>query len=70
MAELEIDRSFGRTAFGTDSANYHSARPPYPDWVFAALVERCGLADGTTRFEIGPGREQPPAGCLTLARGL
>jgi len=48
-------RSFGRKAFGADPASYHSARPPYPDWVFATLVERCGLADGKSVFEIGPG---------------
>jgi SAM-dependent methyltransferase len=55
MVEFGIDRSFGRRAFGADPASYHSARPPYPDWVFATLVERCGLADGKSVFEIGPG---------------
>src|ERR1700733_10841664 len=55
MVEAGIDRSFGRRAFGADPASYHSVRPQYPDWVFAALVERCDLADGTTVFEIGPG---------------
>lgn len=55
MVEFGIDRSFGRRAFGADPASYHSVRPPYPDWVFATLVERCGLADGMTVFEIGPG---------------
>ena len=55
MVEFGIDRSFGRRAFGADPASYHSVRPPYPDWVFATLVERCGLADGTSVFEIGPG---------------
>ncbi len=52
---LHIDRTFGRSAFGTDPANYHNARPSYPDWVFATLVERCGLADGTAVLEIGAG---------------
>ena len=55
MVELGIDRSFGCRAFGADPASYHSARPPYPDWVFATLVERCGLADGKSVFEIGSG---------------
>ena len=55
MVEFGIDRSFGRRAFGTDPASYHSVRPQYPDWVFTTLVERCGLADGKTLFEIGPG---------------
>jgi SAM-dependent methyltransferase len=55
MVEFGIDRSFGRRAFGANPASYHSVRPPYPDWVFTTLIERCGLADGKTVFEIGPG---------------
>ncbi len=55
MVEFVIDRSFGRRAFGADPASYHSVRPQYPDWVFATLVQRCGLADGKIVFEIGPG---------------
>ncbi len=55
MIETGIDRSFGRRAFGTEPASYHAIRPQYPDWVFTTLVERCGLADGKTLFEIGPG---------------
>jgi SAM-dependent methyltransferase len=55
MVEFGIDRRFGRSAFGADPARYHWVRPPYPDWVFATLVQRCGLADGTALFEIGPG---------------
>jgi SAM-dependent methyltransferase len=55
MVEFGIDRSFGRRAFGSDPESYHSVRPQYPDWVFTTLVERCGLADGKTLFEIGPG---------------
>jgi phospholipid N-methyltransferase len=55
VVEFGIDRSFGRSAFGADPASYHSVRPEYPDWVFATLVERCGLADGRAVFEIGPG---------------
>jgi 16S rRNA A1518/A1519 N6-dimethyltransferase RsmA/KsgA/DIM1 with predicted DNA glycosylase/AP lyase activity len=55
MVESRIDRSFGRSAFGTDLASYHSVRPKYPDWVFTTSFERCGLVDGKTLFEIGPG---------------
>lgn len=53
--ELRIDRTFGRSAFGTDPASYHTARPRYPEWVFTTLVERCGLTNGTAVFEIGAG---------------
>jgi SAM-dependent methyltransferase len=55
MVESRIDRSFGRRAFGADPATYHSVRPPYPEWVFDTLVERCGLSDGKPVFEIGAG---------------
>jgi SAM-dependent methyltransferase len=45
----------GRRAFGADAANYDSARPEYPAWVFETLRARCGLAPGARVFEIGPG---------------
>ncbi len=51
----EIDRQFGREAFGCDPGAYDLARPPYPDWVFEVLRERCGLAPHAATFEIGPG---------------
>jgi SAM-dependent methyltransferase len=50
----QLERSFGRQAFGADPANYDAARPPYPDWVFERLAA-CGLGPGATVFEIGPG---------------
>ena len=50
-----IDLSFGRQAFGADPGAYHAARPPYPDWVFEILRDRCGLKQDTATFEIGPG---------------
>ncbi len=53
--ESFIERTFGRQAFGRDPAGYDAARPPYPDWVFDLLRERCGLAPGTATFEIGAG---------------
>jgi SAM-dependent methyltransferase len=51
----DIDRRFGRHAFGGDPANYDAARPPYPEWVFATLRERCGLRSGAAVFEAGAG---------------
>ena len=53
--EVEIDREAGRRAFGADPGGYDQARPAYPDEVFDALVQRCGLRPGTATFEIGPG---------------
>ena len=55
MSDILIDRAFGRLAFGADPGLYHAARPAYPDWVFKVLREQCGLAVGTTTFEIGAG---------------
>jgi SAM-dependent methyltransferase len=54
----------GRAAFGADAANYDSARPPYPDWVYARLTADCGLGPGTRTFEIGPGTGQATAQLL------
>ncbi|HWA59757.1 MAG TPA: methyltransferase domain-containing protein, partial [Caulobacteraceae bacterium] len=51
----DIDRAFGRRAFGDDAANYDASRPPYPAWVFEVLRERCGLGPGTAAFEVGAG---------------
>lgn len=50
-----LDRSFGRAAFGRDPANYHRARPAYPELVWAALRERAGLKTGIDILEIGAG---------------
>jgi SAM-dependent methyltransferase len=55
FVDKSIDRSFGRRAFGFDPAAYHRARPGYPNWVYASLCERCGLAPGAAVFEIGAG---------------
>jgi SAM-dependent methyltransferase len=52
---VQLARSFGRQAFGEDPANYDAARPPYPDWVFETLIERCGLGPGCAAFEVGAG---------------
>jgi SAM-dependent methyltransferase len=51
----QLDRGFGRQAFGADPANYDSARPGYPDWVFGALRAECGVGPGKAVFEIGAG---------------
>jgi SAM-dependent methyltransferase len=51
----DIDRRFGRQAFGDDPANYDAARPDYPTWVFERLRERCGLGPGCAVFEVGAG---------------
>jgi SAM-dependent methyltransferase len=45
----------GRRAFGGDAANYDTARPEYPAWVFETLAARCGLKPGARVFEVGPG---------------
>jgi SAM-dependent methyltransferase len=50
-----LDRSFGRGAFGLDPANYHAARPAYPEIVWSTLRERAGLRSGIDILEIGAG---------------
>ena len=51
----DIDKTFGRRAFGADPANYATARPSYPKWVFGTLRDRCGLGPGAAVFEVGAG---------------
>ena len=51
----DIERDFGRRAFGEDPAGYDAARPPYPNWVFETLEETCGLGPKSAAFEIGAG---------------
>jgi len=50
-----LERSFGKEAFGANPANYHSARPPYPQATWDALVQRAGLRAGIDILEIGAG---------------
>ena len=50
-----LERSFGKEAFGADPANYHGARPPYPQATWDALVQRAGLRAGIDILEIGAG---------------
>ncbi len=65
----ELDRNFGRRAFGLDPANYDAARPDYPDWVFETLRDDCGLAPGSAVFEIGPGTGKATRQLLALGAG-
>jgi SAM-dependent methyltransferase len=50
-----LDKSFGRQAFGDDPANYHAARPRYPQFVWDTLRERRLLREGIDIVEIGAG---------------
>lgn len=50
-----ISQEFGRQAFGLDPEGYHSARPPYPEWVYEAMCKQCGDLTGASAFEIGAG---------------
>lgn len=50
-----LAKEFGRKAFGDNPANYHSARPEYPQWVYDTLTSRCGVRHTTAAFEIGAG---------------
>jgi SAM-dependent methyltransferase len=62
----QIDRSEGRRLFGLDPAGYDSARPGHVDRAYEILVERCGLAPGTSVLEIGPGTGQATRRLLAL----
>ena len=55
-----LDLSFGREAFGLDPANYHAARPAYPQMVWAFMRERAGLRPGIDILEIGAGTPASP----------
>jgi len=52
---IKLARQFGRQAFGENPTRYHTARPDYPEWVYATLVSLCGLCRDTAVFEIGAG---------------
>jgi SAM-dependent methyltransferase len=55
MTSSTLDLSFGREAFGADPANYHAARPRYPEATWLALRGRAGLKPGIDILEIGAG---------------
>jgi SAM-dependent methyltransferase len=50
-----LQRAEGRVLFGLDPSGYEAGRPQYPDEVYQALRDRCGLAAGAQVLEIGPG---------------
>ncbi|NNH56422.1 class I SAM-dependent methyltransferase [Rhizobium laguerreae] len=62
MKRIKLDQLFGREAFGDDPANYHRARPAYPQATWTALRERAGLRAGIDILEIGAG-----SGLATMA---
>jgi hypothetical protein len=63
MAEFGIDRRFGRRAFRTDTASYHSVRPPYPDWVFTTFWKLCSLVQTSSHRRAPDCLRQP---CLRI----
>jgi SAM-dependent methyltransferase len=48
-------RAEARSIYGADVASYAAGRPDYPDEVYAALSQKCGLKAGAIVLEIGPG---------------
>jgi hypothetical protein len=50
-----IPRAEGCLGFGDNPVGYAAARPDYPDALYARLIHRCGLCEGTAVFEIGAG---------------
>lgn len=48
----------GRHIFGADATGYESARPHYPESLYAALAREGALVSGADVFEIGPGTGQ------------
>jgi SAM-dependent methyltransferase len=54
-----IDKSVGRSFFGTDAATYDAVRPGHAGEVYSILRARCGLRDGSkVVLEVGPGTGQ------------
>src|ERR1700741_4424865 len=51
----KISLNDGRRLFGNDPKTYAEDRPDYPDALYARLMARCGLPQGPSVFEIGPG---------------
>ena len=65
----QLDRSFGRQAFGADPASYDAVRAGYPDWVFEAVRAECGVGAGAAAFEIGAGTGKATGPLLALGAG-
>lgn len=50
-----IPQNEGRRLFGLNASAYEEARPPYPSWMFDALVRQNALFPGANILEIGAG---------------
>lgn len=48
-------RAEARKIFGDDAAGYEAGRPEYPEPVYETLRTRCGLREGVSVLEVGPG---------------
>jgi SAM-dependent methyltransferase len=66
MSPDMIDREQGRRVFGSDPEAYDRARPGHAERVYEILVERCGLGQGTSVLEVGPGTGQATRRLLEL----
>jgi SAM-dependent methyltransferase len=66
MSRGRIGREEGRRLFGSDPASYDLARPGHAERVYAVLVERCGLTQGSRVLEVGPGTGQATRRLLAL----
>ena len=62
-----LTREEGRHLFGLDPAVYEAGRPQYPEAVYRALEERCGLAPGRGSWSSDRARAWSPAGCSRRA---
>lgn len=50
-----LTRDEGRHLFGLDPSVYEAGRPQYPEALYRALEDRCGLRRGARVLELGPG---------------
>jgi SAM-dependent methyltransferase len=64
-----IERSLGRSFFGSDPETYDAVRPGHAAEVYDILRRRCGLGPGSRVLEIGPGTGQATRRLLDLVEG-